>query len=439
MAWPRIFRGALETVPPVGLWMRRTVRWVVLGLALATGTAITSCVRPAQQPRPRLILISLDGFRWDYPDRPPAATLQALAARGVRAEGLIPIFPSKTFPNHYSMVTGLTAEHHGLIANNIFDPGDSSRYSLGNREAVGDSKWYGGEPIWVTAEKAGLRTAPIFWPGSEAAIEGVRPTSWRSFDFADRPDALVRELLERLDAPPDSSPSFMTLYFHETDDMGHRHGTDSPELDGAIATVDSALALLLAGLEERGLKDSIDIMVVSDHGMADTSNDRVILLDRVIDLDRVMVSDWNPVVAIWPRDVSPDTVYRQLERQAHLTAYRKADIPDRLHYRNNPRIAPIIAVADVGWSITTSDYLTEHPNAFAGATHGYDPAARSMQGIFIAAGPSFRNGITVPPTATINLYDVMCAVLGLDPAPNDGDVSLARRVLSPAVVNRSVR
>ncbi|MCH7892763.1 MAG: alkaline phosphatase family protein, partial [Gemmatimonadetes bacterium] len=205
--------------------LRSAATFFLLCIGLLAG-----CTESDRIP-PTVILVSLDGFRWDYLDRPVAPTLQAIARRGVRADGLIPVFPSKTFPNHYSMVTGLYPEHHGLVANNMYDPTDDSWYGLGDREAVGDSRWYGGEPVWVAAERAGQLTAPLFWPGSEAEIGGYRPTYWRPFDFEDRPDDLVEELLGRLDLPPDERPTFLTLYFHETDDFGHDFGTESPELD----------------------------------------------------------------------------------------------------------------------------------------------------------------------------------------------------------------
>lgn len=382
---------------------------------------------------PTVILISLDGFRWDYVDRQEAVTLQGLARRGVRAHGLIPIFPSKTFPNHYSMVTGLYPEHHGLVANNMYDPTRDAWYGLSDREAVGDPHWYGGEPIWVAAERDSQRTAPMFWPGSEAAIGGVRPSYWEPFDFDRSPTELVDQTLGMLDLPRNVRPTFMTMYLHLTDDMGHTYGTDSPELDGAIAVVDSALARLEAGLAARNMVDEVDLIVVSDHGMADTSQERLIIIDDVVDLELVTVSDWNPVMAVWPDSGMESVVYEQLRSVPHLTVYRRAEMPDRLHYRDHERVAPLIGVADEGWSIATREYADDHPHAFDGATHGYDPAAPSMHGILIAAGPSFRQGIRVGPVVNVHLYLVMCAILGLTPAPNDGDPDLARVMLEPDV------
>jgi predicted AlkP superfamily pyrophosphatase or phosphodiesterase len=224
------------------------------------------------------------------------------------------------------------------------------------------------------------------------------------------------------------------MYFHLTDDQGHAHGTESAEVDDAIAAIDSALAQFEAGLAARGMLDEVDIIVVSDHGMADTSKDRLIMLDDAVDLDRVTVSDWNPVVAIWPDSGMESVTYEQLEQLPHLTVYRRAELPDRLHYRNHPRIAPLIGIADEGWSITTRQYAAEHPDSFDGATHGYDPALQSMQGVFIAAGPSFRSGVRLDPIENIHLYELMCAILGLTPAPNDGSIDALASVLTPGVL-----
>jgi len=391
---------------------------------------LAGCTQPDRTP-PTVILVSLDGFRWDYIDRSAAPTLQAIAREGVRADGLISIFPSKTFPNHYSIVTGLYPEHHGLVANSMYDPSEDSWYSLGDREAVGDSQWYGGEPVWVTAERAGQTTAPLFWPGAEAEIGGYRPTYWRPFDFEDRPDHLVEELLGMLDLPPGKRPTFLTLYLHETDDFGHDFGTESPELDSAIALVDRALATLIAGLATRGLRHEVDLIVVSDHGMADTSRDRIIYLDDLIDLDRVTVSDWSPVVAIWPDSGAEASTYRRLQGHPHLTVHRRDSIPQRLHYSAHQRIAPLIGIADEGWSISTHSYVADRPDAFIGATHGYDPAVRSMLGLFVASGPSFRVGFRSDPVANIHLYELMCAILGLTPAPNDGSLESVQHLLVP--------
>src|SRR5262245_24277479 len=196
--------------------MRRLV--VCLLLLLVAGAA---GARQAAALKPTTILISFDGWRWDYHMRVPARNIQRLIARGVRAEGLIPSFPSKTFPNHYSIVTGLYPGHHGIVANNIWDAATRRSFALDRRGEVRDAMWWGGEPIWIAAERAGQRTAPFFWPGSEAPIKDVRPSYWEPYDENTPPSMRIRWVLEKLDLPADRRPTFLTLYFEDLDDAGH--------------------------------------------------------------------------------------------------------------------------------------------------------------------------------------------------------------------------
>lgn len=395
-------------------------RRTVLTAVCLAHLAVAAC---ASQDPPTLILVALDGFGPGLFQHGVTPTLEALTRDGIRAKALVPVFPTKTFPTFYSIVTGLYPEHHGVVANNMYDPEFDARFSLGNREAVRDGRWYGGQPIWVTAEKQGQRTAPFFWPGSEAEIDGVRPSYWAAFDHDMPPRDRVRRVLEWLDLPREERPTFITLYFSDVDGAAHRHGPDAPEVHAALRSVDSALATLLSGLGARGLRDRVNLMVVSDHGMVATSPERVIVLDDHVSPSDVWLSDWSPVAAIWVPDDRVDTTLQRLEgSHTAWSVYRKADIPERLHYRAHRRIAPIIAVADEGWSISSREYFEADPSRFAGASHGYDNALPSMHGILVAWGPAFRQGVEVGPIGSIHLYALMCRVLGLEPAPNDGSI-----------------
>ncbi len=280
----------------------RAVR-LLLALVLA------GCV-PAPAQQPQVVLVSIDGFRWDYLDRPEAVRLRELAARGVRAERMIQVFPTKTFATHYSMVTGLHPGEHGILANNIWDDAIGERFTLSNRAMVQDARWWGGEPIWVTAERKGLRTAPLFWPGSEAEIQGVRPSFWRRYDSRVTNARRVRMALDLL---AESSASFATIYFSHVDDAGHNHGPAAPETSRAIAQADSLVGLLVDGIAARGLSDRVNILIVSDHGMADLSRERTILLERLIDMRRVRVVDWSPVLALTPDPDYLEEAYRRLK------------------------------------------------------------------------------------------------------------------------------
>ncbi|MBI3403249.1 MAG: alkaline phosphatase family protein [Acidobacteria bacterium] len=392
-------------------------------LAVALSVAL-SCARPAP---PILILVSLDGFRAVDIDRLPVPTLRALAARGVRAKALIPSFPLLTFPNHYTLVTGLYPAHHGIIGNNISDPSFPERFSMSAKTAK-DPRWWGGEPIWVTAIRQGRRAGTMFWPGSEVTIGGVRPTFTAPYDknmpSADR----VTQVLTWLALPEDQRPAFVSLYFEEIDSASHDHGLESPEIATAAGHLDAAIGQLVAGVRRLGLDDRITIVAVSDHGMTSLSTDREIYLDDALDLRTVTVSEWTGVLEISPKDGDVEGLYRHLHgRYAHLAIYRREDVPARLHYRDNPRIPVIVGIPDEGWAVTS--YEREAARELDAATHGYDPDLPALRSLFVAAGPALRSGLVVEPFENVHVYDFLCAVLKLTPAPNDGNPAVTRAFL----------
>jgi predicted AlkP superfamily pyrophosphatase or phosphodiesterase len=408
-------------------------------LAALLACSLTACreaaprsLLPSDGP-PILILISIDGFRWDYLDRfnPPA--LSALAAEGVRADGLIPQFPSKTFPNHYTIVTGLTLAHHGIISNNIRDANIPGEFSLSNRDVQMDPRWWGGEPIWNTAEKQGRKAAAMFWPGSEAVIGGGQASYWTPYDD-DMPHAeRIRRVLEWLQMPAGKQPSFLTLYFSDVDSAGHRRGPDSQETRDAVMRVDASLALLVEGVKAAGLADRVNYLVVSDHGMAALSTERTIVLDDYVDLSAVDVVDWSPVLGLAPKDGDVERVYAALkDKHPALAVYRRHEIPAEWGLANHPRVPPIFGVAKEGWNISskrdTLRWVVDKLRAPGGA-RGYDNTAKSMQGLFVAAGPRIRAGVRIKPIDNIHLYEFMCAVLGVQPAKNDGDPAVTRDIL----------
>jgi len=385
--------------------------------------ALAALAPRAQQREPILVAISLDGWRWDYIDRTDAPNLRALGARGVRAEGLIPVFPSKTFPNHYTLVTGLYPEHHGIISNTMQDPDYSARFTMASATAR-EARWWGGEPLWVTAMNQGRRASSMFWPGSEVAIQGMRPTEWRPFDDRIPTSDRLKQVLDWLSLPASERPSLITAYFSEVDHAGHDYGPDSPQLFEAARHLDDAMGRLVAGIQSLDLADQVTLVVVSDHGMSAVSDNRVIFLDDYVDLAAVNVVDWTPALELVPRTGSVDDLYRTLKgRHPSLAVYKRDQMPRRLHYRDNPRIPPIIAIADDGWTITSHKRLEDDiaRGRHRGGDHGYDPAVKSMRGLFVAAGPRIRQNVVVPPFEIIHVYDFLCRVLDLTPAKNDGD------------------
>jgi predicted AlkP superfamily pyrophosphatase or phosphodiesterase len=411
------------------------LRLLVLGLLLAVdlvaGCRPVAPARPDPQaapPAPAVILLSIDGWRCDYHTRAPLPAIQRLIDGGVRAEGLIPGFPSKTFPNHYSIVTGLYPGHHGIIGNAMTDPALPERFTLANREQVGNAAWWGGEPLWNTVIRQGRPAAALFWPGSEAPIGGVRPTEWAVYDESLANRDRVDRLLAWLDRPAAERPALLLSYFSDVDDAGHRFGPDSRQLRAALIRVDRAIGRLLAGLDARGLGGQVNVVLVSDHGMAAVSPARVIVLSDYLDLATVDVVDVNPNLAIAPKTVSAEDVYRQLAgAHPHLRVYRKADTPPEWRFRDHPRVPAIVGVADEGWSIAR-----RHLNVtavFSRGNHGYDPQVRAMHGLFVASGPAFRRGAVVPPFESVDVYNVLARVLGVAPAPNDGNPEVAARLL----------
>jgi predicted AlkP superfamily pyrophosphatase or phosphodiesterase len=404
----------------------------ISGLGLLAACALLAAApassrTPRQRLDPTVILISLDGFRWDYLGRTPTPTMDRLMARGVRARWMVPVFPSLTFPNHYSIVTGLYPEHHGIVGNEFEDSAGVQRFSLHDSMAVRDSRWWGGEPLWVTAERQGVHAGSYFWPGSEATIAGVRPSFVTRFDNRVPGQERVDAILGWLDLPREQRPRFVTMYFSNADQAGHRYGPDSPQVVDAVRAVDSLIGLLVTGLERHGILDQVNIVIVSDHGMAATSPDRAIYVDDYVDPERLDIVYTNAVLFARPRGGDAADLARALGRAPHLSVYLRGEVPERLHYRANPRITEIVGIADEGWLVGTRAAAAAH--GFPSGEHGYDNALTSMRAIFIAAGPAFKRGYTAEAFQNIHVYDLLCAVLGLTPAPNDGSLDSTSALL----------
>ncbi|MBI3789700.1 MAG: alkaline phosphatase family protein [Gemmatimonadetes bacterium] len=372
---------------------------------------------PRHANAPVIVMLSIDGFRSDYLDRFPAPNFARLLAHGVRAEGLVPAYPSKTFPNHYTLVTGLYTEHHGLVANRYWDPERNAGYGMADSSAVRDGSWYLGEPVWVTAERQGMVAASYFWPGSEAAIGGIRPSRTKAYDGKVPIGERVDTVLAWLDLPAEARPHLVTMYFSTTDDTGHRYGPDAAQTGAAVRMVDAALGRLLDGLERLDAgPGGVELLIVADHGMAWSERAQYVELDTVIDLAGVRIPDSGPGAVLFVaggRDravVLRDSINR---RMAHGRAYLRADVPAELHYRESPRIGDLVLVMDLPWQVGTAQFAPRR----SGATHGWAPSNPEMRAVFVswrpsAAGPR-RTGI-------VQNVDVACYIterLGLAPAP----------------------
>jgi predicted AlkP superfamily pyrophosphatase or phosphodiesterase len=397
----------------------------LIAAAVLSGTGLTSVRHQSNtRPIPILVLASFDGWRSDYIDRFPTPNLHALAARGARAERLIPSFPPLTFPNHYTIVTGLYPAHHGIVANRFRDPAMPERFTMGGATAK-DPAWWLGEPIWVSAIRQGRRAATMFWPGTEAPIAGVRPTFWRPYDKTVLSPSRVDQVLEWLSLPDGERPSLVTVYFDEVDSAAHDFGIDSPQLTTATAHLDAALGQLIGGLARMGLNDRTTVVVVSDHGMTPLSPDRVILLDDYIDVDSIDLVETDGFLSLAAKNGDTDGLYARLHgKHPSLAIYRRDQVPPRLHYGGSARIEPIIGIPSDGWTVTTRARLAQRH----AATHGFDPRDRSMGALFVAAGPRIGAGIVLPPFENVDIYNFLCSVLELRPAENDGTTELIRRL-----------
>ena len=373
---------------------------------------------------PQVLLISLDGFRRSYLDTDSVPTLHALAAAGVTAAAMIPSFPSLTFPNHYTIVTGLYPEHHGIVGNTIYDPEFKQLFTMSNAAAK-ESRWWGGQPIWITAEKQGKRAATFFWPGSEVEIDSTRPSRWKPYDGKVTFDARVDTVLSWLALKGPQRVSIVTLYFDEPDHSGHEYGPDSPKTAAAAARADSAVGRLMQGLRDRGMYDSVNVVVVSDHGMSALSPDRVVYLDDVVDTASIRITSLSPNLAITPKDGDAAALLAKIRKLPHVQSWLKADVPARLHYNEGRRITPVVAVADDGWTIAIHGERRGPP----GGAHGYDNKNESMHALFIAHGPAFRQGVTMPAFPNVDVYDLLAQLLQIRPSPNDGSLTPFSAVL----------
>ncbi|MEX0646399.1 MAG: nucleotide pyrophosphatase/phosphodiesterase family protein [Balneolaceae bacterium] len=385
------------------------------------------CTSQDNPTREKVLLISIDGFMPEYMEKFETPSLDYLAEEGVLADYMIPVFPTKTFPNHYSIVTGLYTENSGVISNNMYDAKMDEYFSLGNRDAVTNPDWYGGEPIWVTAEKQGVRAATMFWPGSEAPIQETYATRWMPYDDDLGYTARVDSIISWLQVADETNPGFLTLYFSKVDNYGHRYGTESDSVRAAVEEVDTHLGYLVDELQRIGEWGSVNILITSDHGMANVSDERVIVLDEIIDPGDVEIIDWSPVAMIRPKN-NAEQIYEALKSaENHYRVYLKDKIPEAYHVKNHSRVPEIMMIADIGYIITTRSFLDERN--IRGATHGYDNRAPEMRSFFLAAGPSIQKNIQIPAFQSIHLYELMAWLLNVEPAPNDGDLDSLRHIL----------
>ncbi len=387
-------------------------------LLAACSHAPTSSTAPSPRS-PTVILVSVDGLRPATVGTGLMPTLDAMASGGAQAAWLTPSYPTMTFPNHYTLVTGLRPDHHGIIANNMRD--EVLGKFVSKSASASDGRWFGGEPIWVTLQKQGGIAATMFWPGSEAEIAGQRPRYFMGYDKQMPSSARVDQVLDWLDLPAAERPRLVTLYFENYDVAAHDTGADSPQSIAALREVDAALARLRDGLRDRGMEASTNLVVVSDHGMIDTRREDARYLDDVLPATSVEVAHLGPLAGLNPKPGHVQQVEQALlGRHDHFECWRKQDLPAHWAYGRNPRVPAILCQPDPGWNLWMRDMPS---SADRKATHGYAPEAAEMRATFVATGPDFNAGTQLPAFDNVDVYPLLAHLLGITPAPNDGNIA----------------
>lgn len=422
----------------------RSLAPAFLSLAALSGCATTATQPPASTPvaqaeqrAPVTILVSIDGFRADYLARGVTPHLNALAAGGVEAP-MHPSFPSKTFPNHWAIVTGDRPDHNGIIANSMEDAArPDEKFTMSSDDPFW---WNDVEPIWVTAEKAGVRTATMFWPGSNvpwggtqdkewphAIHGGIRPSDWAQFNQQISGTQRVNMVLDVVRRPADIRPRFLTLYFDTVDTAGHISGPDAPETTQVVAEVDRHIGELVAGL--KAMAQPANLIILADHGMAARATNRIIALDSIANPADYRVVESGPYASIAPVPGHEKALEAALLKpHDHMQCWRKGEIPARFHYGTNRRIPPYFCLGETGWEVQA----TKPRSTVSGGNHGWDDRAPEMQALFIANGPAIVPGAKpAGDFANVDVYPMLAKLIGVTPRPGDGNAATLAPIVKP--------
>ncbi|WP_353159899.1 ectonucleotide pyrophosphatase/phosphodiesterase [Myroides odoratus] len=384
---------------------------------------------PKSEESPYVILVSLDGFRYDYIEKHEAKFLAELANLGTKAESLIPSYPSVTFPNHYSIVTGMYPGHHGLVGNNMYDRNTEERYSLGNAKAVTDAKWYGGTPLWVLAEQQGMLSACYYWPGSEAPIQKVLPTYYYKYSEKSDIDSRLVQVKEWLKLPAEKRPHFITFYMPEVDHAGHQFGPDAEETQKAVQYVDEAMEKLYTLVKDSGLP--INLFIVSDHGMLELDQKTLLKLPFEVDEKEMAVASNGTYVSLFIKDPKKiKTWYEKIKKSIDpklMEVHLKDNLPQEYHFGSKDdrynRVGDIVLTAHAPY------YFTNRPLA---GSHGFDPAkVKEMHALFMAVGPNIKEKNTIKSFENVHIYPMIAKILGLSVNEKqlDGTGAVAKEVL----------
>ena len=398
----------------------------IIGITLCLITfaiTINSCCGEGQQKRNLTIVVSLDAFRWDYPTIYNTPWLDSIAANGVAAT-MVPSYPSSTFPNHFTLATGLVPDHHGIVNSQFWAPEKGELFSMGDSATRYNPYYFGGEPIWVTAKKQGVKSASIYWVGSDVAIQGLYPDYYLRWDNEPRltyPQR-VEEALRIAKLPESERPSLLMVYFDEPDWTTHHYGPVAEESEAMIEQLDSLMGILYRGLKE--LDYGVNLIVTSDHGMTEISDEKFISIEQTVNPDWVeRIVSTNPT-SIFCKEGCRDSLFEQLSKVKHISVWRKEEVPAHLNYGTSNHLGDIIVAPDLGWQFATT------PRGLKGA-HGYDINEPDMQIIFRACGPDFKRGYTLPHTfSNVDLYSILAELLKIEPAKTDGSLEKVQELFS---------
>ena len=398
----------------------------IIGLTLCLVTfaiTINSCCGEGQQKRNLTIVVSLDAFRWDYPTIYNTPWLDSIAANGVAAT-MVPSYPSSTIPNHFTLATGLVPDHHGIVNSQFWAPEKGELFSMGDSATRYNPYYFGGEPIWVTAKKQGVKSASIYWVGSDVAIQGLYPDYYLRWDNEPRltyPQR-VEEALRIAKLPESERPSLLMIYFDEPDWTTHHYGPIAQESEAVIEELDSLMGILYRGLKE--LDYGVNLIVTSDHGMTEISDEKFISIEQTVNPDWVeRIVSTNPT-SIFCKEGCRDSLFNQLSKVKHISVWRKEEVPAHLNYGTSNHLGDIIVAPDLGWQFATT------PRGLKGA-HGYDINEPDMQIIFRACGPDFKRGYTLPHSfSNVDLYSILAELLKIEPAKTDGSLEKVQELFS---------
>jgi predicted AlkP superfamily pyrophosphatase or phosphodiesterase len=413
-------------------WGMRMIKYLLTSCIILLGACSYNAPSPLtvsklSDPKPLVLLISIDGFKPEYLQRAITPTINQLAQHGAVAKGMLPVFPSVTFPNHYSIVTGLYPDHHGIVNNSMKDSSIREPFKLSSRTAISNPAWWSaGTPIWVSAQQQGLKSSTLFWPGSEAKVQDIQPNDWLYYDKSMNAHQRVEKLTEWLNRPANLRADFATLYFEDVDSAGHRYGPNSSEVNHAIQEVDSEISDLLNHLKTLGLYDQTTLIIVSDHGMAEVPSSNRIQLNDLLRAQKNATVEWQgPLAGINLNGSNASQTLQALQKSPQMSCWPKQQIPTKYHFGHNPRIPDIVCLAQLHWTISEGASLY----TILGQ-HGYDPSDVEMHGLFIASGNRVKK-IQLDYFENIEVYPLIAHLLKIQPAKNDAKDDLFKKVIQP--------